>query len=107
MFVNIWVVVSIISHTGRLLESTSAERDLCMLVDSRLLMSQQCALATKRAKGIQRYIKRSIASKSKEVVLLLYLDFMWPHCEYCMQFWVPQYKKDVKEIIRKASLYLI
>ena len=41
-----------------LLERSSAERHLVILVDSRLAMSQQCALVAKKASGILGCIKK-------------------------------------------------
>jgi len=49
-----------------LLESSSVERDL--VADDRLTMSQQCALAAKKANGILGCIKKSVASRSREVL---------------------------------------
>jgi len=46
-----------------LLQSSSAERDLGVLVDNRLTTSQQCTLAAKKANGILGYIKNSVASR--------------------------------------------
>ena len=77
---------------ANLLEERSAEKDLVILVDSRLAMRQQCALVDQKVSGILGCSKKSVCRRSREVIFLSYSAPVRPHLEKCV--WAPQLKKD-------------
>jgi len=85
-----------------LLESSSVERDLGVLVDDRLTMSQKCVLAAMKANGILGCVRKSVASRSRKVLLPLCSALVRPHLESCVQFWAPQFNKD-KELLERVQ----
>ena len=61
------------------LESSLAEGDLGILVESKLKISQQCTLVRKKINGILGYTSENITSRWRDMILLLYSAVVRPH----------------------------
>ena len=72
-----------------LLESSSVERDLGVLVDDKVDHEPVVCPGCQKANGILGCNRRSVVSRSREVLLPLYTALVRPHLEYCVQFWAP------------------
>ena len=69
------------------LVSSGYEKDLGVIVNADLQVRKQCIEARNRANRVLGFIFRSVKSRSREVILKLYLALVRPHLEYAVQFW--------------------
>lgn len=86
-----------------LLEISFEEKDLEILVESRLTLRQLCALVDKKVNE-KECMKKSMASRLREVILPLFSALVGPHLEYYVQFWAPQGR--VMKMIRGQAFLL-
>jgi hypothetical protein len=91
------------------LEEVEQEKDLGVIIQKDLKVSEQCVKAVKTANRVLGMIKRAFTYKTKEVVLPLYRSLVRPHLEYCVQAWRPHFQKDINLIegVQKRVIKMI
>ena len=75
-------------------------------MDGKLDTSKKCAPSAQKVNHTLGCIKRSVASRVREVILSISSALVRPHLEYCIQMWSPQYRRDMdllEHIQRRAT----
>jgi len=70
-------------------------KDLGVLVDEKINVTQQCALPAQKANCILSHIKRIMSSRKREGILPLCSAVVRPHLDSYIQLWSPQHRKDM------------
>ncbi|TRZ18401.1 hypothetical protein HGM15179_008708 [Zosterops borbonicus] len=84
------------------IESSLGEKDLGLLVDERLDMTQPCALTAQRDKGVLGCLQSSVASRAREGILSLCSSLVRPLLQCCFQLWDYQHRKDM-DLLEQAQ----
>jgi len=77
------------------MESIPVEKDLGLLVDEKLDMTWQCALAAQKANCTLGCISSSVASTTREGILPLCSALVRPPWGSCIPLWSSQHRTDM------------
>ena len=94
---------------GQVLAVTEQERDLGVVLNNKLGVSEQCKVARGKALRMLGAINRNVAYKNGEVIKKLYCAYVRPHLEFCIQAWSPTYEKDswLLERVQKRATKMV
>ncbi len=84
--------------TRHILEETSTERDLGVLINNRLKWSDHIAHAKAKAYATMGMLKRAFRTWDKHSFRILYTTYVRPHLEYCSSIWNPSYEEDIRSL---------
>jgi len=82
------------------------ERDIGVLIQDNLKVSEQCNKAANTADRSLGMINRTFSYKPRVLVNTLYKSLVRPHLEYCSQAWRQHIRKDIdtlEKVHRRAS----
>ena len=93
-------------YGGKQLSKVESEKDLGVIVDSRLQYREHIAKKTKVANSIVAIIRKSFVNLTSEILTTLYKALVRAHLEYANQAWNPYLKKEkisIENVQRRAT----
>ena len=90
---------------GTILSKTVKEKDLGVIMNANMKVSEQCRIAASKGNQVLGMIRRNITYKEKSLIVPLYKAIVRPHLEYCIQAWNPHLRKyiDMLEKIQRRE----
>ena len=83
---------------GIQLVKVEQEKELGVVISSRLKPSKQCSEVGKTTNKLIGFIGKSFEFRTGKIILNLYNALVRLHLEYCVQCWSPYYKKDIEKL---------
>ena len=94
---------------GKQLSKVESEKDLGVILDSRLQYREHIAKKTKVANSIVAIIKKKFVKLTSEILTTLYKALVRTHLEYANQAWNPYLKKDkitIENVQRRETKFI-
>ena len=94
---------------GSNLETTTAERDIGVIVNSELKPSDQCAKAAKTANAVLGQISRAFHYRDRWTFVRLYKLYVRPHLEFAAPAWSPWTAADTEclEKVQRRAIAMV
>ncbi len=94
---------------GHVLEVTSEERDIGVIMAKCMKPSTQCANAARTAQTVLSQVTRAFHYRDRNIFVRLYMQYVRPHLEFASQAWSPWSESDkaVLEKIQRRAITMV
>ena len=79
---------------GQVLEETTEERDIGVIISANMKPAAQCAKAAQTAQAVLGQLARAFHYRDRHIFVKLYKQYVRPHLEFSTQAWSPWAEKD-------------